>query len=281
MHQTLQAGCPTSAASERRHPARPRARPAWAGAVPGARARAWSRPATSGRRRPASQDRPPRSARTTRIEVREAGPRWVSRAAYKLVGALEDVRAAGTRGRRAGAASTWAPRPAGSPRCCCTTAPRTWSPSTSGHGQLVPELADDPRVTDLSPDHACAASTAADIGGPVDAARRRPELHLADPGAARRSAALLRDRGDRWCWSSRSSRWAATRLGKGGIVRAQGDRAWAVTEVARAADRRRAAPEGWSRARSEGGEGNAEYLLWLTPARRVDGMGGSGGSADG
>ena len=64
-----------------------------------------------------------------------------------------------------------------------------------------------------------------------------------------------------------------TRLGKGGIVRTQGDRAWAVTEVARAARRRPGCTRGpWRRARSEGSEGNAEYLLWLTP-RAAESMG--------
>ena len=51
---------------------------------------------------------------------------------------------------RASAASTSARRPAGSPRCCCTTAPRTWSRSTSGTASWCPSWPHDPRVTDRS-----------------------------------------------------------------------------------------------------------------------------------
>ena len=60
-----------------------------------------------------------------------------------------------------------------------------------------------------------------------------------------------------------------TRLGKGGIVRAQGDRAWAVTEVARAAVAADLHPRALARSPIEGGEGNAEYLLVADPPRRA------------
>ena len=56
-----------------------------------------------------------------------------------------------------------------------------------------------------------------------------------------------------------------TRLGKGGVVRDQGDRAWAITEVARAAVAAGLHPRALSASPIQGGEGNAEYLLWLTP----------------
>jgi 23S rRNA (cytidine1920-2'-O)/16S rRNA (cytidine1409-2'-O)-methyltransferase len=63
-----------------------------------------------------------------------------------------------------------------------------------------------------------------------------------------------------------------TRLGKGGIVRSQGDRAWAVTEVGRAAIEAGLHPKALTASPLRGGEGNAEYLLWLTP-RAAESMG--------
>jgi 23S rRNA (cytidine1920-2'-O)/16S rRNA (cytidine1409-2'-O)-methyltransferase len=63
-----------------------------------------------------------------------------------------------------------------------------------------------------------------------------------------------------------------TRLGKGGIVRAYGDRAWAVTEVARAGVAAGLHPRALAKSPIEGSEGNAEYLLWLTP-RDAESMG--------
>jgi 23S rRNA (cytidine1920-2'-O)/16S rRNA (cytidine1409-2'-O)-methyltransferase len=62
------------------------------------------------------------------------------------------------------------------------------------------------------------------------------------------------------------------RLGKGGVVRDQGDRAWAITEVARAAVEAGLHPRALAASPIEGGEGNAEYLLWLTP-RAAESMG--------
>jgi 23S rRNA (cytidine1920-2'-O)/16S rRNA (cytidine1409-2'-O)-methyltransferase len=62
------------------------------------------------------------------------------------------------------------------------------------------------------------------------------------------------------------------RLGKGGVVRSAGDRAWAVTEVARAAETAGLHPKALAPSPIEGGEGNAEYLLWLTP-RAPESMG--------
>jgi 23S rRNA (cytidine1920-2'-O)/16S rRNA (cytidine1409-2'-O)-methyltransferase len=139
-----------------------------------------------------------------------------------------------------------------------------------GHDQLVPEVAGDPRVTErsgttvrgLEPD---------DIGGPV-------ELLVADLSFISLTLvlpelrSLLRDDGDAVVLVKPQFEVGRSRLGKGGIVRAQGDRAWAVTEVARAAIEAGLHPKGLAASPVAGTEGNAEYLLWLTP-RAAESMG--------
>lgn len=199
---------------------------------------------------------------SVRIEVREHGPRWVSRAAYKLVGALEafgplGLTVAGKRCLDVGASTggfTQVLLHAGAAHVVALDV---------GHGQLVPELATDARVTersgttvrDLGPD---------DIGGLVD-------LLVADLSfisltlVLHTFRALLEASGDAVVLVKPQFEVGRTRLGKGGIVRAAGDRAWAVTEVARAAIAAGLHPRGLVPSPIRGGEGNAEYLLWLTP----------------
>lgn len=203
------------------------------------------------------------------LEVREEGPRWVSRAAYKLLGALETFGPQGLEvgGRRCldVGAST-----GGFTQVLLHHGAAHVVALDVGHGQLVPGLAQDPRVTDrsrttvrdLTPD---------DIGGVVD-------LLVADLSfisltlVLQTFRGLVRDEGDLVVLVKPQFEVGRTRLGKGGIVRAQGDRAWAVTEVARAALAAGLHPRGLARSPIEGGEGNAEYLLWLTP-RDVQSMG--------
>lgn len=194
--------------------------------------------------------------------VREAGPVWVSRAAHKLVGALE---AFGPRGLS----------PAGK-RCLDVGASTGGFTQVLLHhdaahvialdvgtAQLVPWLADDPRVTDRS-QTTVRDLQPEDIGGPVD-------LLVADLSFISLTlvldtfAALLKDTGDAVVLVKPQFEVGRTRLGKGGVVRSQGDRAWAVTEVARAALEHGLHPKALAASPIEGGEGNAEYLLWLTP----------------
>jgi 23S rRNA (cytidine1920-2'-O)/16S rRNA (cytidine1409-2'-O)-methyltransferase len=110
-----------------------------------------------------------------------------------------------------------------------------------------------------------------DIGGPVD-------LLVADLSFISLTlvlgtfAALLQESGDAVVLVKPQFEVGRTRLGKGGIVRNQGDRAWAVTEVARAAIDAGLHPRGLIPSPIEGNEGNAEYLLWLTP-RAAESMG--------
>jgi 23S rRNA (cytidine1920-2'-O)/16S rRNA (cytidine1409-2'-O)-methyltransferase len=196
------------------------------------------------------------------IEVREEGPRWVSRAAYKLVGALETfgpdgVTVAGKRCLDVGAST------GGFTQVLLHLGAAHVTALDVGHGQLVPELAADPRVTDRART-TVRDLTAEDIGGAVD-------LLVADLSFISLTLVLdtfrglLLDSGDAVVLVKPQFEVGRTRLGKGGIVRSQGDRAWAVTEVARAAVAAGLHPRALARSPIEGSEGNAEYLLWLTP----------------
>lgn len=203
------------------------------------------------------------------VDVRAEGPRWVGRAAYKLVGALEAFGPRGlvVHGRRCldVGAST-----GGFTQVLLHHGAAHVIALDVGHDQLVPEVAGDPRVTErsgttvrgLGPD---------DIGGPVDvlvADLSFISLTLVLPELR----SLLRDDGDAVVLVKPQFEVGRSRLGKGGIVRAQGDRAWSVTEVARAAIEAGLHPKGLAASPVVGTEGNAEYLLWLTP-RAPESMG--------
>ena len=204
-----------------------------------------------------------------RIEVREDGPRWVSRAAYKLVGALsafgpDGLTVAGKRCLDVGAST------GGFTQVLLHHDAAHVVALDVGHDQLVPELADDPRVTDL-PRTTVRGLTAADIGGEVD-------LLVADLSFISLTLVLdafrglLLDSGDAVVLVKPQFEVGRTRLGKGGIVRAYGDRAWALTEVARAGVAAGLHPRALAKSPIEGSEGNVEYLLWLTP-RDAESMG--------
>jgi 23S rRNA (cytidine1920-2'-O)/16S rRNA (cytidine1409-2'-O)-methyltransferase len=204
-----------------------------------------------------------------RIEVRDEGPRWVSRAAYKLVGALstfgpDGLTVAGKRCLDVGAST------GGFTQVLLRHDAAHVVALDVGHDQLVPELADDPRVTDR-PRTTVRGLTAADIGGAVD-------LLVADLSFISLTLVLdtfrelLLETGDAVVLVKPQFEVGRTRLGKGGIVRAYGDRAWALTEVARAGVAAGLHPRALAKSPIEGSEGNAEYLLWLTP-RDAESMG--------
>ena len=204
-----------------------------------------------------------------RIDVREEGPRWVGRAAYKLVGALEafgphGLTVAGRRCLDVGAST------GGFTQVLLHHGAAHVTALDVGHDQLAPEVAGDDRVTDrsgttvrgLAPD---------DIGGPVDllvADLSFISLTLVVADLAR----LLDERGDAVVLVKPQFEVGRTRLGKGGVVRSAADRAWALTEVARAAIEAGLHPRALVPSPIEGAEGNAEYLLWLTP-RAAESMG--------
>ena len=205
----------------------------------------------------------------TDLTVRDAGPAWVSRAAYKLVGALEEFGPQGlsVQGRRCldVGAST-----GGFTQVLLHHGADQVVALDVGRDQLSPEVAGDPRVTERS-QTTVRGLEPGDIGGRVD-------LLVADLSFISLTLVLgtfrtlLRDTGDAVVLVKPQFEVGRTRLGKGGIVREQGDRAWAITEVARVAIEVGLHPRALAPSPIQGGEGNAEYLLWLTP-RAADSLG--------
>ena len=206
---------------------------------------------------------------TDEVAVRDAGPTWVSRAAYKLVGALEVFAPLGltVQGRRCldvGASTGGFTQVLLHHRAAHVVA------LDVGRDQLAAVVAGDPRVTERSQTTVRGLLPEA-IGGPVD-------LLVADLSfisltlVLETFRGLLRDDGDAVVLVKPQFEVGRTRLGKGGIVRDQGDRAWAITEVAGAAVAAGLHPRALAPSPIQGGEGNAEYLLWLTP-RATESMG--------
>ncbi len=196
------------------------------------------------------------------LTVRDAGPAWVSRAAYKLVGAVElfGPRGLVVEGRRCldVGAST-----GGFTQVLLHHGAAHVVALDVGRDQLAPVVAQDPRVTERS-QTTVRGLLPDDIEGPVD-------LLVADLSfisltlVLETFRGLLRDDGDAVVLVKPQFEVGRTRLGKGGVVRDQGDRAWAITEVARAAVAAGLHPRALAPSPIQGGEGNAEYLLWLTP----------------
>jgi len=195
------------------------------------------------------------------IDVREEGPRWVGRAAYKLVGALEafgphGLTVSGRRCLDVGAST------GGFTQVLLHHGAAHVIALDVGRGQLAPEVAADERVTERS-GTTVRGLTSEDIGGPVD-------LLVADLSFISLTlvlgdlATLLDPDGDAVVLVKPQFEVGRTRLGKLGIVRSAADRARAVTQVARAAVDAGLHPRALVPSPIQGGEGNAEYLLWLT-----------------
>ena len=88
---------------------------------------------------------------------------YVGRGGVKLAHALDTFGSTSRDARR----STSARPPAASPTCCCSAAPRAWSPSTSVTGRSTGRCATIPRVVVIEHFNARRLS-AADLPGPVD-----------------------------------------------------------------------------------------------------------------
>ena len=100
------------------------------------------------------------------VSVTSAGPRWVGRAAHKLVAALDEWGPKGlvVTGRRC--VDVGASTGGFSQVLLARGAARVVAVDV-GHGQLVPEVADDPRVEERS-GTTVRGLTADDLGGPAD-----------------------------------------------------------------------------------------------------------------
>ena len=187
---------------------------------------------------------------------------WVSRAAYKLVAALEafgpdGLLAADKRCLDVGAAA------GGFTQVLLREGAREVVALDVGHGQLAEEIAGDPRVIERSGVNIRDAR-AGDLGGPA-------ELLVADLSfiSLRLVLPILRDlvepTGDLVLLVKPQFEVGRERLGKGGIVRSADSRAKVVEEVVAAAKTVGLNARALRASPIRGATGNAEYLLWLTP----------------
>jgi 23S rRNA (cytidine1920-2'-O)/16S rRNA (cytidine1409-2'-O)-methyltransferase len=187
---------------------------------------------------------------------------WVSRAAYKLVAALEafgpgGLSVANKRCFDVGAAA------GGFTQVLLRAGAREVVALDVGHGQLAEELAGDPRVIERSGVNV-RDTCAGDLGGPA-------ELLVADLSfiSLRLVLPVLRDlvepTGDLVLLVKPQFEVGRERLGKRGIVRSAGNRAMVIEEVVAAATTAGLRARALCVSPIRGATGNAEYLLWLTP----------------
>ena len=193
---------------------------------------------------------------------------WVSRAAYKLVAALEAFGHDGDAGQHGlhvdgkrcfdvGACT------GGFTQVLLREGAREVVALDVGHGQLAEEIAHHPRVTECSGVNIRDARPD-DLGGPA-------QLLVADLSfiSLRLVLPVLRDlvepTGDLVLLVKPQFEVGRERLGKGGIVRSAGNRARVIEEVVAAATTAGLGTKALRGSPIRGANGNAEYLLWLTP----------------
>jgi len=187
---------------------------------------------------------------------------WVSRAAYKLLTALETfgpggLSAADKRCFDVGAAA------GGFTQVLLRQGAREVVALDVGHGQLAEELAGDPRVIERSGVNIREARVG-DLGGPA-------ELLVADLSfiSLRLVLPVLRDlvepSGDLVLLVKPQFEVGRERLGKGGIVRSADNRARVIEEVVAAATTAGLKAKALCGSPIRGATGNVEYLLWVTP----------------
>jgi 23S rRNA (cytidine1920-2'-O)/16S rRNA (cytidine1409-2'-O)-methyltransferase len=187
---------------------------------------------------------------------------WVSRAALKLLAALEafgpgGLSAADKRCFDVGAAA------GGFTQVLLRQGAREVVALDVGHGQLAEELAGDPRVIERSGVNVRDVR-AGDLGGPA-------ELLVADLSfiSLRMVLPVLRDlvkpTGDLVLLVKPQFEVGRERLGKGGIVRSADNRARVIEEVVAAATTAGLKAKALCGSPIRGATGNAEYLLWVTP----------------
>ena len=197
-----------------------------------------------------------------RLELSAGVEGWVSRAAYKLVAAMEafgpdGLTVSGKRCFDVGAAT------GGFTQVLLRQGAREVVALDVGHGQLAQEVAGDPRVIERSGVNIRDVRVD-DLGGPA-------ELIVGDLSfiSLRLVLAVLRDlvkpTGDLVLLVKPQFEVGRERLGKNGVVRSAGNRAVAIEEVVAAARKVGLNPRALCASPIRGTTGNAEYLLWLSP----------------
>lgn len=186
---------------------------------------------------------------------------WVSRAAGKLLGALEDLPDGGPTVDGSRAADVGACTGGFTQVLLRRGADRVVAIDV-GHDQLAPTLRADPRVVDLS-GHNVRDLTPLDIGGEVD-------LLVADVSfisltlVMARLAALVRSGGDLVLLIKPQFEVGRDGLDGRGVVRPGPARGEAVRVVIRSALEEGLALRGLVTSRTPGQDGNTEYVAWLT-----------------
>jgi len=202
------------------------------------------------------------------LELASGVDAWVSRAAYKLVAALEafapdGLCAADKRCLDVGAAT------GGFTQVLLREGAREVVALDVGHGQLAEEIADHPRVIERSGVNIRDAR-AYDLGGPF-------ELLVADLSfiSLRLVLPVLRDlvepTGDLVLLVKPQFEVGRQRLGRRGVVRSASNRAMVIEAVVAAATSVGLSARALRASPIRGATGNVEYLLWLTP-RPDEGM---------
>lgn len=197
-----------------------------------------------------------------RLELASGVEGWVSRAAYKLVAALEVFGAdgLGVDGKRCfdiGAAA------GGFTQVLLRKGARQVVAIDVGHGQLAQEMALDPRVIEHSGVNVRGAR-ADDFGGPAD-------LLVGDLSfiSLRLVLPVLRElvdpAGDLVLLVKPQFEVGREHLGKGGVVRSARSRASVIEGVVSAAVAAGLTARALCASPLRGATGNVEYLLWLTP----------------
>ncbi|MBR7742088.1 TlyA family RNA methyltransferase [Phycicoccus sp. BSK3Z-2] len=202
----------------------------------------------------------------TGLEVSSGAPRVVGRAAHKLAAAFatwgpHGLTATGRRCVDVGAST------GGFTQVLLAEGAEQVVAVDVGHGQLVPELAEDPRVQERS-GTTVRGLRSEDLGGPA-------RLVVADLSfisltlVAADLVGLLEDGGDLVVLVKPQFEVGRDRLGRGGLVPDPALRAGAVRDVARSLAAAGAGVRDVVPSPISGTTGNAEYLMWAV----------SGGSA--
>jgi 23S rRNA (cytidine1920-2'-O)/16S rRNA (cytidine1409-2'-O)-methyltransferase len=196
------------------------------------------------------------------IELAAGVEGWVSRAAYKLVAALEafgpgGLSVADKRCFDVGAAA------GGFTQVLLHQGAREVVALDVGHDQLAAELVGDSRVIERSGFNIRDAR-AGDLGGPAEllvADLSFISLRLVLPVLS----TLVEPTGDLVLLVKPQFEVGRERLGKGGVVRSSVNRARVIEEVVATAKNCGLTARALCASPIRGATGNAEYLLWLTP----------------
>jgi 23S rRNA (cytidine1920-2'-O)/16S rRNA (cytidine1409-2'-O)-methyltransferase len=193
------------------------------------------------------------------VTVTSDRPRWVGRAAHKLVAALDEwgVQGLTVMGRRCVdvGAST-----GGFSQVLLARGAAEVVAVDVGHGQLVPEVADDPRVDERS-GTTVRGLRADDLGGPAD-------LVVADLSFISLTlvmgdlAGLLRRGGDLVVLVKPQFEVGRSRLNRQGVVSDPTGRTRALEGVVKAVTEHGLHVHGIATSPLRGTSGNTEYLLW-------------------